>query len=496
MTSKTYILISEFLYQRDTPFTIRDFQNYLKDKGGQRIPVSEIYQLLFNSEMVFPLEDDLFITKAGVFLGRWFSFKPSKEEAQKGQVLIGHRSIPFTNPECSPDNLLVCVRGQNLKSESCVFSMNLAMDVYALFGEGYVIPTLFNDRSNANVTLKKVQYNMPKEITLTSWPLDKIAGEQKFEYGDRILCRVIDWENNVIEMQVKKNVAKSMTLSDEAIQREEWYSRFENALLESFDKHGPLSSIDEQLAVLYLENQEELCIKNCGSAEECLLHTTKLGFQPFGVESRIWRKGEIVPYAGKWISEEDIKEVILKDITSGFSPNIMDSYLKNNLYLKSKGQETCEIEELIDKAFPFATRTDIFHNKTIVENIKKRAAEMEKEYNRFEDYHIAAVRKRTLELYTEIIELFTNLAISDIDAREFPQQDLAILSQLYGHSCRMLEEMNNPFLNEKFPIDDVSISLDGMEETFNEIGSVLYESLERLRYKNFSVLNGDENNDG
>lgn len=490
MTSKTYKLISEYLNQHDTPFTAHEFQSYLKNNGGQKIPISEIFQLLFDSELVFPLEEDLFITRAGVFLGRWFSFKPSKEEVQKGQILIGHRSIPFTNPECSPDNFEVYVNDKIVKSESCTFSMNLAMDVYALFGEGYIIPTLFGDSNNKNLTLKNFQYNMPQEITLTSWPLDKIADKQKFKYGDRILCRVIDWGYNVIEMQVQKNHVKDMTLTDEAIEREEWYTDFENAFLESFDRHGPLSSIDEQLAVLYLENQEELCIKNCGSAEECLLHTTKLAFQTFGVETRIWRKGEIVPYVGKWVLEEDVKDIILKDISSGFSPGIIDSYLKNNMYLKSKGLETYRIEELINNAFPFIQEKDILYNKMIIENIKKRADEIEKEYNQFNDYHIAPVRKKMVELYSEIVELFTNLGISNIDAREFPQQDLVILSQLYGHICRMLEEINNPYLCEKIPIDDITISLDGMEETFNEIGSVLYESLKNLRYKNFSVLNG------
>ena len=136
---------------------------------------------------------------------------------------------------------------------------------------------------NNNTVLRKEnsQINLPNEITLTAWSINKVTGGKKMEYGDRFLCRILDWDNGVIELSLQKK-SGGLTLSEEAIQREEWYTDLENAFLNGFDRYGPCDSIDSQLANVFLENQETLCIKNCGSIEECMMHTSKIGFQPYG----------------------------------------------------------------------------------------------------------------------------------------------------------------------------------------------------------------------
>ena len=170
--NSTY-LIDEFLTNRQDVFTLDDFSHYLK-QNGVKVPKSSLNDILLSSDMVFSLVGNEFVTRAGVFTGRWFSFKPTKEEIDKGHIILGHRCIPFVNPEVAPDLLYVANKKEIVKSESCVFSMNLAMDVFALFGEGYVIPYIFNDHSNTELPLSSVQYSLPEEITLTAWPLDKI----------------------------------------------------------------------------------------------------------------------------------------------------------------------------------------------------------------------------------------------------------------------------------------------------------------------------------
>ena len=46
-------------------------------------------------------------------------------------------------------------------------------------------------------------------------------------------------------------------------------------------------------------------------------------------------------------------------------------------------------------------------------------------------------------------------------------------------------------MRQQFPEDDVSLSLDGMEETFDEIGAILSSSLESNRFKGFGIVNND-----
>ncbi len=486
MIDYTGDLLFDFLNNQDSPFTPKDFQNFVKRKSGQKITLQEVNDILNNSDVVFPLVKNEYITRACAFEGRWFSFKPSKEEVKKGWFIIGHRAMPFINPEISPDCFTVYSNAKKITSEGCSFSTNLVLDTYAMFGEGYSLPIIFND-DNSSISLQDVQNCMPNEITVTAWSLTELSGEDTFEYGDRILGRVIDWNECVIEFQVLKT-PKALALSQDAIQREEWYTCLENAFLESFDKHGPRNSIDSQLAVIMLENQEKLCIKNCGSIEEFMSHTKKVCFQNFGVESRIWRKNEEIPYIGKWISEENYDELLINDFTNSFSPVVFDSFVKDNLYNISTKKKSETFEELVKKACPFYANTNFFENKEIIDKLEKRQEFIEKGYNQFIDYPIAEIRKRLLDVYIKISSLAFELAFSGIDAREFSQDELIILSQVFSHCVKMVEQLEVPSMFIDFPIDEMYMSVQGMEFTFDEIENSLKNSLKNLRYKFFSVV--------
>lgn len=484
-------IIGEYLRNQTELFTTEDFCKAVKSKGV-KISKAEATDILRSSDIVFPLVNNEFITRSGVFLGRWFSFKPTKEEVDKGFFMLGHRCMPFVNPEISPDNIDVVINGRLLPTYATEFTLNLAFDVFALFGEGYVIPYVFNDKSNTKVPLASVQYNLPQDITLTAWAFDDIPGGKDFAYGDRILCRVTNWNESIIEMSVQKNEANGMCVSKAAIEREQWYSDFENGLLDSFDKNGPGSSIEEQLSLLFLENQETLCIKNCGSCEEFLKHTKKIGFSPFGVETRIWRTGEPVPYIGEW-NKIHQKEMILSDMAMTFSPQVIDAYLENGIYEEKNGKKPESVEEICKKIFPSSLKMSGEERRLILLNIEKRNDILKANYNQFSDIKIAQIRKRILNIFSDVSLLLCDIGNSGVDAIDFPQQELVVLSQLFGHIARLLEEVENVVLREQFPINDVALSLDGMEDTFEGIYGTLKNSLEANRRKGFGIVEMDKN---
>lgn len=489
MDFKTNNIIEEYLTEQLDVFTTDDFCKHLK-AHGVKVTKADASEILHVSEYVFSLVNNEFVTKAGVFTGRWFSFKPSREEVEKGYIIIGHRCMPFVNTEVPPDGISIMSEGKIIESEAHTFTMNLAMDTFALYGEGYVIPYIFNDKSNTSLALSSVQYSMPQEIRLTCWPLSKISGGKPFHYGDRIICRVISWSDCVVEMKVQDSGLSDMVISDEAVQREEWYTYFENGLLESFDRHGPASSIEEQLSYLFLENQEELCTRCCGSVEEFLDHTSKIGFEPYGVESRIWRKGESVPYSGKWNNLGLDRGMLLTDMALTLTPRVIDAILEDRIYDERRGKKEVSenFEDVIQKIFPNMAMISSAERRLVLLNIEKRNDILEKMYNQFSDYPIAPLRKRILSLFTRVSELFCDIGGSGIAAENFPQQELVILSQLYSHVVRLLEEVENVYLRPQFPEADVSLSLDGMEETFDEISGTLLSSLESNRFKGFEIV--------
>ena len=488
MDFRTNNIIEEYLTEQLDVFTPDEFYRYLKSKGA-KVSKADAAEILHVSEYVFSLVNNEFVTKAGVFTGRWFSFKPSREEVEKGYVIIGHRCIPFVNPDVPPDGISIMADGNVVESEAQTVSMNLAMDTFALYGEGYILPYIFNDRNNTSIPLSSVQYSMPPEIKLTAWPLKKICGDVDFKYGDRILCRVINWSSGVVEMRPQLSGMSDFIISDDAVQREEWYTYFENGLLESFDRHGPASSIEEQLSFLFLENQEQLCTRNCGSVEEFLAHTTKIGFEPYGVESRIWRKGESVPYTGKWNGLELERGMLLSDMALTLTPRVIDAILEDRIYDKQRGKKVSDdFEDVIKTIFPNMAMISQEERRIVLLNIEKRNDILEKMYNQFSDYPIAELRKRILRLFTKVSELFCAIGGSGIAAENFPQQELVILSQLYTHVVRLLEEVENVYMRGSFPTDDVSLSLDGMEETFEDISVTLYSALECNRFKGFEIV--------
>lgn len=489
MDYQTNNIIEEYLTEQLDVFTSDEFYRYLKSKNV-KISKSDAKEILQISDFVFPLVNNEFVTKAGVFTGRWFSFKPSREEVEKGHILIGHRCMPFTNPEVSPDAVCVMASGEIVESDTCSFSMNLAMDTFALFGEGYVIPYIFNDKGNTSIPLSSVQYSMPPEITLTSWPLAAISRETPFNYGDRILCRVINWNDGIVDMKVLSSGLSDFIISDSEVEREEWYTAFENGILESFERHGPTSSIEEQLSYLFLENQEELCIRNCGSIEEFLAHTTKIGFEPYGVESRIWRKGEAIPYIGKWSGANFERGMLLTDMAFTLTPHVIDAFLEDRIYDKHNGKKNIPetFDDVVTRIIPNMTMMTPVERRLVLLNIEKRNGILEEMYNQFTDFPVAEIRKRILSLFSKVSELFCSIGGSGIAVETFPQQELVILSQLYSHAVRLLDEVETSLLRPHFPVDDVALSLDGMEETFEEISGILFSTLETNRAKGFEIV--------
>ena len=489
MDFRTNNIIEEYLTQQLDVFSVDEFYKYLKSRSA-KITKNDAKEILQISDYVFSLVNNEYVTKAGVFTGRWFSFKPSREEVEKGYILIGHRCMPFVNPEIPPDSIGVVSDDKPVESQAEKFSMNLAMDTFALYGEGYILPYIFNDRSNTTAALSSVQYSMPQEMRLTCWPIKELCGGQSFKYGDRILCRVLNWEDGVVEMTVQPSALTDFVISDEAVQREEWYTHFENGLLESFDRHGPASSIEEQLSFLFLENQEQLCIRACGSVEEFLSHTSKIGFEPYGVESRIWRKGQQVPYTGKWNGLGLDRGMLLSDMALTLTPKVIDAILEDRIYDKKRGKTDVpdNFEDVVKKIFPNMAMISSSERRLVLLNIEKRNDILEKMYNQFSDYPIAEMRKRILSLFTRVSELFCEIGGSGIAAETFPQQELVILSQLYSHVVRLLEEVENVYMRPQFPADDVSLSLEGMEETFEDISVALVSSLESNRFKGFEIV--------
>lgn len=485
MNSNPAFVIEQYLSTKQDVFTADSFYHDVK-KQGVRLSKNDAVELLYSSNLVFPLMRNEFITRSGVFTGRCFSFVPSKEEVQKGFFFLGHRAMPFINPDCPPDKLFISDAKNIIPAEKCVFSMNLAMDTFALYGEGYVLPYIFGDHSNENLALSSIQYSMPTEIQLTAWPLSKISGKIPFMYGDRILARVLNWKEGIIQVSVIR-ANRSDTVSSDDIEREEWYSEVEKSLITSIAKNGPAGSIEEQLAYLFLEHQQELCTLNCGSLEDFFKRTKTIGFSQYGVETRIWKQGEQIPFVGRW-NQEMSANALYMQLQTMFSPQILDCFLQDYEYQKEKKSENKSLDDLIEDIFPFPGSLSPAEKKILVVQMERRIQRFLKDNYVCSNRKLPDLRKRILTLFTEVSKLMASVSISGLKLSDLPSQELIILEQLFSHVHKIVEEMGDLIMVNQLPIDDLLLSLEGMEETFEDIQKTIKTSIDVNTYKNIKII--------
>ena len=140
--------------------------------------------------------------------------------------------------------------------------------------------------------LASQDFELPPEVHLTVNSLEPLVKYCSFKYGDRILCRVVDWDFGRIEVVPVKRDENPMRMQTDDLERQNWYARFESDLLESFAVVGPCASIEEQLACVFFDDVKVLCTAHCGSVEEFLQQSRKVAYEPFGVETRAERSEE------------------------------------------------------------------------------------------------------------------------------------------------------------------------------------------------------------
>lgn len=478
-------LLKKFLFTHKGSFSAEDVRDYLKS-NQEKAYLEDIDRFLSESDYVIPLIDKKYITRISVFTNQYFSFKPTLEEIKKGHFLIGHRCIPFINQEIPPDRIIVTNGDEDVPSKKNSFSMNLALDVFGLYGEGYVLPYIYNDHSNEEYPLTSVNYSLPVKISLTSWPFDKLKGGSDIVYGDRILCRVTDWISNKVEMSVLKSSDKN-TLSKFDLERNEWFKICEERLIDSFDKNGPCLSIEQQLAFLYLENIEELCTESCGSIEELLANSNKISFSHYGVESRLWKKNELIPFIGNW-NTDNSSEMIYSNMFTVFSPLIFDAYIKDSLEQEQTGKPFKSIEDIMNLLFPPHLKINSSERRYLLLNIQKRHDILKKSFDRTQESSILSMRHRIVELFSDVSDLLSSIGASGLKMDVFPQQELIILMQLFVHLVRIIEEIEFFLGTKGSPIEEIALSLEGMEDTFEEIGDTLSKALDSNLYKNFKII--------
>ena len=474
--------LTNFLRTYPMPFSAKELLAMLCGLG-HKITLRELTDFLDNDARAFALQKKMYITRAGSFTNQVFSFMPTQSEVEQKVFVPGDRCMPFVDLDALSFSLTFEFLGQALPKKNFDTDCNTARDMFCLYGDEFSPQYISSDPACKDLHIAENNFELPLRLSLTGVSMEPIFDKVDFKYGDRILCRVYDWDRGIIELiPILTHKLNPFQISAEDMERHKWYEKLEEALLESFDSMGPCSSIEEQLANVFYENRRELCVPDCGSIHEFLDNSKKVGLELFGVETRLWRKGEDVPAVGEWNKSlyGDEERVIPYFMLPDF---VIDCYLKDQMYEKKDN-----INEVIEKILPTHIPISADEKKLLTLQIHNRNAILRKSYNWFADFANGSLRHRALNLFTEVGSLVYELDCDNKELNQFPQQELVTLSQLYAHISRMLEILSDDSDCEEDEACAMELSLEGMELNFEDIKPLLLSALDKIKKNRFNVI--------
>lgn len=474
--------LTNFLRTYPMPFSAKELLAMLCGLG-HKITINELREFLDNDIRVFALQKNMYITRAGAFTNQLFSFVPTQREVEQKVFIPGDRCMPFVDLDILSFSLSFEYMGKKLPNKLFSTDCNTARDLFCLYGDEFSAQYISSDPACKDLHIAENSFELPFKLNLTGISMEPIFEQVDFKYGDRILCRVYDWDKGIIELiPLLTHKLNPFQISSEDMERQKWNETLENALLESFDSMGPCSSIEEQLANVFYENKNQLCVPDCGSIHEFLDYSKKVALELFGVETRLWFKGQDVPAVGKWNEgmyvgdDRAIPYFMLPDF-------VIDCYIKDQMYEKRNN-----LQEIIDKIIPKELPLSKEEKKMLALQIEQRNAILREKYNWFADFANGSLRHRALKLFGEVGSLVYELDCDNKELDMLPQQELVTLSQLYTHVSRILEILSEDADCEEEETCAMELSLEGMEMNFEDIKPLLISALDKVKKNRFNVI--------
>ncbi len=493
MNSSIENLLMDFIRIQMEPFSAKDIHNGFAFIG-LNMTVGEIEAYLEMNPLVFPLQDGLFLTRAGAFTGAPFTIKPSTREIEGGYLVTGHRCIPFVDSEQPSGFIRFSFDNTLLPHKEMEFPLREVLPHFSLFGEEYAMQFILSDPAAHDTVLRSFDEDLPQTVGLTVTDCSDLFKEWDFKRGDVLLAEVMDWRDSIVRIRPLCNHKEHPFQQQPADQqRMDWYKCLEKRLLESFDSLGPGTTIEEQLARVFFIHKKELCRDISGTIEEGIKHSKLVGMEPYGVETRLWFKGQEVPAVGPWLQQGDRPEEKDSTVWSAEQVNaemmlwpkiIFDSWIVDGLYQKEDNEDFLVNLILGETSHPLA----IIKKKRLQGTIRARRNKFEAHYNWFADFERGPVRHRLLELHSKVFALVLELDEVDDQLEHFPQQPLVILTQLSTHIQYMLEGLLHDQGLKDEDVRTMAVSLEGMEYNFEEVSAELKDALSKCYKNRFSVV--------
>ena len=480
----------QFLHTMLEPFSLTGLLEFLGESTGTAAREELSDFLVFNQlaylSPSFDDNDELWLTRAGLFTGKPLVVIPSRTEIASGVLVPGSRFVPFYDSTLLPNELIFIYRGKTLPRVKLDVSSDEVYPHYMLFGEEYIPQYLALDNEENSVLFSPSDYDDPPEFPVSAVDMRSVYWDSHFVPGDHIVARVVDWGEGVFEL-----AAVSSGEIDLA-KHGQWLEYFEECLTRSFEIVGPGAGMDEQLAFAWFLGQDSLFTPYAASVAEFLQWSHRVSIEYYGVESRLWFTGQTIPSQDSWnmtlvVSPNSMVEELFMHLGLPVSDTILDVCILDALFRKETS-----VAALIERLVPNRNSGPSFCVPLLERALGLRFKELASGYNWFADHDTGVLRNRFVELHNALSTFIISLKQTGIRPDIIPEQGAVVLGQLMSHTVSALEEFAGKEIKSPADIEALWASIEGMEESFFDTKTSIIDILPELKKKSFSVIKTKE----
>jgi hypothetical protein len=493
MTPDQEEALYSFLDEADSAFTLKEAAQAtwrIRSRDSARLGrlQAEIANLFDTRRIVFPVAENKWLSRRGLFNKARFVISPTQTELLNGLLIPGHRCVPFANPFVPPQDYKFLWKNTLVEVSASEGSPEEFYPFFSIYGEEYAPQYIAQENPSNETAYGADPFEDPPEVSIKTLDMRNIYREESFVPGDRFLVTIADWKDCVFNLE---HIGKDAWSEEEL---REWMETAEDAFLKSFKNLGPGSTIEEQIAWAYFYGGSRMINVPAYSLEDFLYEKTdKFSITYFGLESRFWYAGKEIPDYNeikgiRTQPDETPVERILFQYNVPISEYVVQSYLRDAIY---RGESSPV--RIMERIVPPSCGMDVWDIDYLKSYIADTLKELQRSYSVFTDQKAGPVRQAVCELHTAVIDLACRLHGESIDYSILPKHTFIVLSQIQIYTSGILEDLDVEEEPSEIELAAIDNSIEDMLEIFNEIKDMIDKSRDIFRQTNLTLVkNGDD----
>jgi len=480
----------DFLDNAKGPFELDEVVSFIRllDPRRSNRLAPDVEAFINSRNLAFQAATKRWVSRRGFFEPLPFVISPTRLELVNGILIPGHRCVPFANAGLLPQEYTFFWQGAQVPFTTTEGPPEEFYPFYSVFGEEYAPQYVARDNSENENAFNSDPYEDPPEVSIKTLDMRNIYRETAFVPGDRFVVQTLDWKLGNFDLEkVGRDEWKDADL-------EEWFLAAEKGFEESFEKLGPASCTEEQIAYAYWYGGARMRETPAYSLEDYLYKKTgKIETAAYGIETRFWYAGREIPDL-KNLDMDNTRpdkrpvEEILSKLKIPVSEYVVQSYIRDSLH-REDGDEELIMRRLVPPCVEIENR----EKKFLMEYIASVLEEFREFYNPFTDKAMGPIRQRAGELHTAVIELVVRLCKGDIDTSWLPRHTFIILSQIQSHTAAVMEDLDSDGSLPEAELEALDNSLDSMIETYEDMKELIDDALGSFRRNKLAVIRSGVN---